>query len=326
MRVPKRSPAAFGTSLRARLKTEAGRCGRPINELEREFVLQRFLARVFAASSSPWVLKGGAALLVRLPGARYSQDLDLLHPARDLDAAITELQELGHGAGGDPFTFVVGSAVRMSGGVAGVRIKVDVYLGVSRFSRFPIDLSTELPFVTHVERCQPRPVLEMPGVDPLPKFTLYPLSDQLADKVCARYERHGPSATPSTRFRDLVDLVLITGNFEFDAGHTLTALSAESRRRGLVLPDRLEVPRTRVGDRLPRSRAAHHLGQRAAPVARGVAGRSCVPGSAAVRARHHRGVGAQGTTVARGLTLGSHQRSGEQEGGAQVRARRGTLS
>lgn len=56
------------------------------------------------------------------------------------------------------------------------------------------------------------------------------------------YERHGPSATPSTRFRDLVDLVLITGNFEFDAGHTLTALSAESRRRGLVLPDRLEVP------------------------------------------------------------------------------------
>lgn len=86
-------------------------------------MLQRFLARVFAASGSPWVLKGGAALLVRLPGARYSQDLDLLHPSQDLDAAITELHELGHGAGGDPFTFVVGSAVRMSGGATGVRIR-----------------------------------------------------------------------------------------------------------------------------------------------------------------------------------------------------------
>jgi len=28
------------------------------------------------------------------------------------------------------------------------------------------------------------------------------------------YERHGPTATPSSRFRDLVDLVLIVSNFE----------------------------------------------------------------------------------------------------------------
>ena len=56
------------------------------------------------------------------------------------------------------------------------------------------------------------------------------------------YERHGPTATPSSRFRDLVDLVLIVSNLELDAGQTVKALTAESRRRGLSLPARLETP------------------------------------------------------------------------------------
>ena len=57
-------------------------------------MLQCFLSRVFAAADSPSVLKGGTGLLIRLPGARYSQDLDLLHPSENLEAAIEELKEL----------------------------------------------------------------------------------------------------------------------------------------------------------------------------------------------------------------------------------------
>jgi predicted nucleotidyltransferase component of viral defense system len=109
MSMPSLSAAAFRASVRDRLKTEAKKCGRPVKELQREFVLQRFLARVFAAADSPWVLKGGTGLLIRLPGARYSQDLDLLHLSENLEAAIEELKELCRGAGGDPFSFVVGS-------------------------------------------------------------------------------------------------------------------------------------------------------------------------------------------------------------------------
>lgn len=33
--------------------------------------------------------------------------------------------------------------------------------------------------------------------------------DHVADKVAATYERHGEDRRPSTRFRDLVDLVAI---------------------------------------------------------------------------------------------------------------------
>jgi hypothetical protein len=39
-----------------------------------------------------------------------------------------------------------------------------------------------------------------------------------------------------------VDLVLIVSNFELDAAQTIRALTAESRRRDLLLPARLETP------------------------------------------------------------------------------------
>lgn len=130
----------------------------------------------------------------------------------------------------------------MSGGVAGGTVKVEVHLGGIPYGQFPIDLSTELPFVAKVERYRARPVVELPDVDQLPEFRLYPLPDQVADKVCAMYERHGSDAVPSSRYRDLVDLVLITANFELDAGLTAAALTAEARRRGLAPPTRLHAP------------------------------------------------------------------------------------
>jgi hypothetical protein len=186
--------------------------------------------------------QGWGRLLVRLPGARHSRDLDLLHSSKHLDEAIKELAELAGRAGGDPFSFVVGAAVRMEGQVAGAQIKVDAYLGTTRFARFPIDLSTELHVIARVERRQPRPVVEVPGVDTLPEFTLYPLPDQVADKVCAMFEKHGHVAAPSSRYRDLVDLVLIIANLPLDAEDTITALASEAQRRGLTLPARPESP------------------------------------------------------------------------------------
>ncbi|WP_420811603.1 nucleotidyl transferase AbiEii/AbiGii toxin family protein [Nocardia mangyaensis] len=49
------------------------------------------LARVFVDPFGPWILKGGTSLLVRIPGARHSQDLDLLHP----DAAAEVYPDVG---------------------------------------------------------------------------------------------------------------------------------------------------------------------------------------------------------------------------------------
>lgn len=124
----------------------------------------------------------------------------------------------------------------------GVSVPVEAYLGATKFASFPIDLSTELHAVAHVERARPAPIIEMPGLPELPEFVLYPLPDQVADKVCAMYERHGSHQQPSTRYRDLVDLLLITMNCSFDAAMTVSALASESRRRQLVLPITMSSP------------------------------------------------------------------------------------
>ena len=47
---------------------------------------------------------------------------------------------------------------------------------------------------------------------------------------------------PSSRYRELVDLVLITNNFELDAHLAGTALTREAGRRTLVLPTALHAP------------------------------------------------------------------------------------
>jgi hypothetical protein len=72
-------------------------------------------------------------------------------------------------------------------------------------------------------------------------YRVYPLVDHIADKVAATFERHGAGGMPSTRFRDLVDLVAIARGASVDATAQRAALTSEARRRGLVLPDRFVV-------------------------------------------------------------------------------------
>jgi nucleotidyltransferase AbiEii toxin of type IV toxin-antitoxin system len=69
-------------------------------------------------------------------------------------------------------------------------------------------------------------------------YRAYPLVDHVADKVCAILERHGPTQAPSTRFRDLVDLVAIVVAASVDAQPQMAALRSEAERRGLQLPAR----------------------------------------------------------------------------------------
>lgn len=93
-----------------------------------------------------------------------------------------------------------------------------------------------------LESIQPTPIVDIDGVPMLPTFRLYPMIDQIVDKVAAMYETHGEA--PSNRYRDLVDLALLVGSQEFDAGPLLTALQSRVRnaRNPVVLPTAVESP------------------------------------------------------------------------------------
>ena len=84
------TPAAFRQALHARARLS----DRLFNELEREFLLQRFVARVFHQDVTPWVLKGGIGLLIRLPSARFSRDLDLFSRENGVQEAVADLERL----------------------------------------------------------------------------------------------------------------------------------------------------------------------------------------------------------------------------------------
>jgi hypothetical protein len=73
-------------------------------------------------------------------------------------------------------------------------------------------------------------------------YRAYPLVDHIADKVVATVERYGESAAPSTRYKDLVDLVAIVLEASLDAAAQMAALSSEAERRGIALPPRFDVP------------------------------------------------------------------------------------
>lgn len=51
----------------------------------RQFAYNRFLTRIFNNGNDEWVLKGGVALLARLPDARHSRDIDLARRGQSVD-------------------------------------------------------------------------------------------------------------------------------------------------------------------------------------------------------------------------------------------------
>lgn len=241
-----KSGAAFKNALNERIKKQARLLGRPSEQLLRQFFMQRFLGRVFIDPATSWILKGGGGLLVRLPGARQSRDIDLLHVDADLDRAVDELRQLGTAVSTmDPFTFQIEIKGRdFLGATEGMKLRATPYMGVTKLQAFPIDLAVHRDLVGDIDRITPIPVVEIDDVAALPQFSCYPLADQIADKVAAMYERHGPDgSTPSTRWRDLVDLLLLTREFVFDAGQTLAALEIQRvRRMSLELPRAIRSP------------------------------------------------------------------------------------
>lgn len=238
------NPAAIRRSLGDRLRAEARHRGRAAGDLRREFVFQRFLGRVFAEPGRRWVLKGGTGLLVRIQEARYSKDIDLLVPGEDFDLheSVDALRADIRNDAGDHLTFGIDSVKRPDDGQSAATLRVTCYTGTTPFERFTIDLSTRTHIVAKVDKIRPQPVLDLVDADPLPKFVLYPLPDQVADKVCAMYGRYGATGKPSTRYRDLVDLVLIATTNELDAALTTRAIVEETARRGCTLPRLCGIP------------------------------------------------------------------------------------
>ncbi len=222
------------------------RTGRPSEQIHREIYLFRFLARVFIDPDSPWVLKGGGGLLVRISdGARYSRDADLMRMDVPAAEAVVELEALlNRPTNLDPLIFQVKRSKSDPGALDVAQLSAEVYYEPKRLHTFPIDLSIRSTLAAGADHVVPTSIIDIDGFAELPAFKVMSLADQIGDKVAAMYQLYGPMNTSvSTRYHDLVDLHLIITRFPVDAASTVAALLLQqSRRDNLTLPSAVRSP------------------------------------------------------------------------------------
>ena len=220
-----------------------------VDALIRQEYFNRFLSRVFLEEEpSRWILKGGTAMLARIPDTRATLDIDLLAGSGDLKEAEEDLARLAAVDLGDHFRFVPVRSRRIAAGEAqeyteGLRVTFVVYIGPQRQGNLAVDLVTGIQAVGPIETMVPANRLNMPKLATRP-YRLYPITHQLADKVCAVMMTY--NGVPSTREKDLVDLVVAatSGELRIDAQFFGEALHLERHRRGLEPFDQFMAPAT----------------------------------------------------------------------------------
>jgi len=158
-----------------------------------------------------------------------------------LSDGVAELIKAGQPSSRDPFAFDVRVKYTLTGKAHGQTLMVTARLGQSPYQQFPIDMTLGLTLIGPVEVAHQRLPVQIDDVADPPPMRPYPLADQAADKVAAMYETHR-EGQPSSRYRDLVDLVIITSNYTLDQDILATALRTQATIRGLTLPNALISP------------------------------------------------------------------------------------
>jgi hypothetical protein len=232
------TPASFRRALTDRLKQATKESRWNLQQLQRQVAYDRLLERLYLVDDG-WIVKGATALLARDLGMRGSLDVDIYREvAREV--AEADLRQAAALDVGDWFRFEIGTGSAI--GNNAVRLPVTAVIGATTWVAFHVDLvGTNLRMTGQPEQVPPL----ARGVIPQVKqrgYKAYPLVDHIADKVAATYERYGDSRMPSTRYRDLVDLVSISLGASVRADALRTALLSEFERRGQPIPEEFDIP------------------------------------------------------------------------------------
>lgn len=235
---------AFRVALEARLNRMAvdARPG-TLARLRRMVAFDRLLARLAIAAPDRWVVKGGIALDLRLgPRARLTRDLDLVR-YDTVEAAEEDLIAAAKLELADFFAFEIRRHTTLSAieEVDVVRYQIEASLAGRRFEQIRLDIGLSEPFGLSPDRFRLPDLLTFAEFTPIEVPTL-PLDLHLAEKVHA-YVRIYANERPSTRVKDLIDLVLIRSAFNFQADRVRRALTFTFGNRSVAeLPTALPLP------------------------------------------------------------------------------------
>jgi predicted nucleotidyltransferase component of viral defense system len=236
--------AAFRQALEERLKNEADDTGLALARLRKRVAFELFLRRLLVVAPDRWVLKGALALNFRLAIAtRSTKDIDL---GRDDDeqAAIADIAAAQQLALDDYFTFAATRTDELedTDEFSAVRFHVTAQLAGRTFEQFLIDIGFSDTITWTPDTIHTSESLSFAGIAPL-ALPAIPIPQHLAEKVHAYTRTYGQSHKPSTRPKDLVDILLIERSATIradDLRHALQSTFAERARQ--PLPGSLPPP------------------------------------------------------------------------------------
>ena len=209
--------AAFRAALEERLNTNARAGGRPVGRTRKLVAFTRLLARLERSAPHQWILKGGFALELRLSGqARATRDVDLDWPS-SLEDATEALLSAAAVDLEDYFEFEierVGDADVGAGG--GVRFRADARVAGRLFEQLLIDIGVDGDGDRPTDNLTAPDLLDFAEIEPA-HIRAIPLEQHIAEKLHAYTRRYGDDQ-PSSRVKDLIDIVLISelSPFELD--------------------------------------------------------------------------------------------------------------
>ncbi len=207
----------------------------------------RFLSRVFSDDGrSGWVLKGGTGILARVPSTRATRDIDLYRTGFTLRQALDDLIRLAEIDLGDHFRFEYASHTGSIGNgtqpyTEGYQVKFNIFIGLSAKGSLQVDLAVGTGITGEVTTAQPANALDLPKLVSH-NYRLYPVVDQIADKVCATMTEYEERA--SSREKDLVDLVVFATTQDIEGTALGYAIASEAQRRQMEPFEHFTVPST----------------------------------------------------------------------------------
>ncbi|WP_328990627.1 glycosyltransferase family 4 protein [Kribbella sp. NBC_01245] len=242
--------AAFYRELTARVRQTAERRGTSSEAEFQQFVLQRVMARQFTANPDAWMVKGGQTLLARWENGRSTSDIDMVGmPGASRDTMVgnyTSALELDLD---DHLTFQLEYDGELQHG-AGARLKHKAFIGGREIGEVSVDLAPprDRPMWAEPELIKfPEQIMSTGASGENPRLRVISLTDTLAHKVAGMYtqgvkteQTKCDDCLPRTqgqwacqtgdlpyRVQDLVDVMMIATNEEWDAGTVQAMLHEE---------------------------------------------------------------------------------------------------
>src|SRR5437870_2454321 len=245
------APADFRQALEERFRQREQETKEPLVRMRKRLVFERCMVRLQKKTDSPWVVKGGFALELRMGmRARMTKDLDLsvdmgYFGGKKLSSAevAQKLRDDLAGEGDDKFVFVVSEGEEQQQQIPGVqayRFTVEARLAGRRFETIRVDVGVGDPLVPPLEDIEGSDLLSFAGI-PSPSIRTTSRAQHLAEKVHALTRPFDDRI--NTRVKDLADIMLLMDLGLPDPPVVQGAVTAIfASRQSHAIPQRMENP------------------------------------------------------------------------------------